>query len=603
MKKFLLPVLLLLSIASIGQYTQQQSYGGPKTLTNYPGGVKVYGSTTLGNFADTTAANADCCAKFSSGGFITTGTSLATQKFWMRNFTATGWLEVPTAASPAGANTWQQVLTAGRTGDSAIIDNAATGESYVIRNRNVSLGFPVMTLKPVSNNKNFAIDFMPTGTPGDFGANPITWGDWCDANVSSSAVLPVRVMRVGISSTHGVIQTEGYNGASARPMKFLIGTDNRIELSTTNTGTFNIGKINQIQSLSGDYVGYSLFNTNNAVAESNPIVFVGQDLGSSRFGYWRWNNNATSVLAQGYRLPNQTEIISNVGATGGLVLGSLSLNSKIDFVTSPDGFTNTRRMRVDSAGNVILGANLVSFFPTAAATTMDFRNSSGSAIRMGDASGTFSVIEFNASTYNLIFGLAGHGTGNPVLYLKQATNNAGMGGNTNPTARLHIGAGTTGAGTAPLKLTSGPLMTAAEAGAIEALNDDLYYTGSTGNRRTVITNDATQTLSNKFIAPRVVSMADATSFTPTSATADLNIHVNTQAVGTLTANAPSGSPVEGQLLELRIKSTNVQTFAWNAIYRGTLPTVTSGGDLTDYFLYQWNAVDTKWDFLTSSMGH
>ena len=52
--------------------------------------------------------------------------------------------------------------------------------------------------------------------------------------------------------------------------------------------------------------------------------------------------------------------------------------------------------------------------------------------------------------------------------------------------------GTTAAGTAPLKFTSGALMTAAEAGAVEFLTDKLYFTQTTGTTRlTVATyNDA-----------------------------------------------------------------------------------------------------------------
>lgn len=44
---------------------------------------------------------------------------------------------------------------------------------------------------------------------------------------------------------------------------------------------------------------------------------------------------------------------------------------------------------------------------------------------------------------------------------------------------ITLRAGTTTAGTAPLKLTSGSLMTAAEAGAIEFLTDKLYFTKTT----------------------------------------------------------------------------------------------------------------------------
>jgi len=46
--------------------------------------------------------------------------------------------------------------------------------------------------------------------------------------------------------------------------------------------------------------------------------------------------------------------------------------------------------------------------------------------------------------------------------------------------------GTTGAGTAPLKFVSGPLMTAAEAGAIEFLTDRLYFTQTTSTTRKVL---------------------------------------------------------------------------------------------------------------------
>ena len=55
------------------------------------------------------------------------------------------------------------------------------------------------------------------------------------------------------------------------------------------------------------------------------------------------------------------------------------------------------------------------------------------------------------------------------------TDNAVNGGHKTITVR----AGTTCAGTAPIKLTSGSLMTTPEAGAIEFLTDALYFTQTT----------------------------------------------------------------------------------------------------------------------------
>ncbi len=59
------------------------------------------------------------------------------------------------------------------------------------------------------------------------------------------------------------------------------------------------------------------------------------------------------------------------------------------------------------------------------------------------------------------------------------TDNAANGGHKTVT----IKAGTTSAGTAPLKFTSGPVMSTAEAGAMEYTGDMLYFTITTGTTR------------------------------------------------------------------------------------------------------------------------
>lgn len=143
----------------------------------------------------------------------------------------------------------------------------------------------------------------------------------------------------------------------------------------------------------------------------------------------------------------------------------------------------------------------------------------------------------------------------------------------------------------------------------EALKDSLDRYGRwksiTFDDGTSMTTAASTSASTA--APRIVSMADGTSFTPTADTADINTHINTQVVGALTANNPSGSPVDGQKLILRIKSTNTQTYTWGSGYRfsasnGTL-TVTSGDGLTDYVGLMYNAAASKWDVLSISMGY
>jgi hypothetical protein len=98
---------------------------------------------------------------------------------------------------------------------------------------------------------------------------------------------------------------------------------------------------------------------------------------------------------------------------------------------------------------------------------------------------------------------------------------------------------------------------------------------------------------------RVVTLADATTISPSANTGDVIKHVNTQSAGTLTVDNPTGSPVDGQLLTFRIKSTNAQTFAWGAAFRaGTiaLPTAHAGGGDTEYYVFIYNSADSKWDY-------
>lgn len=60
-----------------------------------------------------------------------------------------------------------------------------------------------------------------------------------------------------------------------------------------------------------------------------------------------------------------------------------------------------------------------------------------------------------------------------------------IGGNVNPTAALHLPAGSGSANTAPLKFTAGTLNSTPEAGAIEFDGTNLYYVNAAGVRKTI----------------------------------------------------------------------------------------------------------------------
>lgn len=108
------------------------------------------------------------------------------------------------------------------------------------------------------------------------------------------------------------------------------------------------------------------------------------------------------------------------------------------------------------------------------------------------------------------------------------------------------------------------------------------------------------------VSNRVVSYTDATSITINADTTDMAIMANTQAAGTFTLNAPTGTVVNGQKLLFRMTSTNVQTFSWNGVFRGStdlaLPTASSGAGKEDYLGFIYDSTSSKWDLIAKNFG-
>jgi hypothetical protein len=123
---------------------------------------------------------------------------------------------------------------------------------------------------------------------------------------------------------------------------------------------------------------------------------------------------------------------------------------------------------------------------------------------------------------------------------------------------------------------------------------------------TVVGTDTTQTLSNKNVQSRVVAIADGTSITINADTTDIATQANTQSAGTLTVNAPTGTPFNGQKLMLRLRSSSVQTFSWNAIFQGStdvaLPSASTGSSKYDYMGFIYNSTAAKWQLAAKNFG-
>lgn len=228
-----------------------------------------------------------------------------------------------------------RLIAAGGNSSDSLLINGGSEPSYWMRNRIVGLGFPVSVMMPKDNNKNIAFDIMPRGTPGDFSGNGIAWMDICNANVSPGAGA-VATARVGVTPNAVQFGSMSFGGASSLPVQFLANGINRIQLDVTgNSASFNIGKITQLQNIASDYVGSTIFNTNNATSGADAILFIGNDFASNRFVFGRWTNGA--FVHSGYRYPNSFELVANQGAINGITIGAIGDTASIRFVQNDGG--------------------------------------------------------------------------------------------------------------------------------------------------------------------------------------------------------------------------------------------------------------------------
>lgn len=105
-----------------------------------------------------------------------------------------------------------------------------------------------------------------------------------------------------------------------------------------------------------------------------------------------------------------------------------------------------------------------------------------------------------------------------------------------------------------------------------------------------------QTLTDKRINPRVSTTASTTTLTPNSDSFDV-VAVSAQAGG-ITIAQPSGTPVDGQRLVIRLRDNGTsRAITWNAAYSAyddDLPTATIVSS-TMIFEFMWNAATSKWD--------
>lgn len=116
----------------------------------------------------------------------------------------------------------------------------------------------------------------------------------------------------------------------------------------------------------------------------------------------------------------------------------------------------------------------------------------------------------------------------------------------------------------------------------------------------IVATDSDGKIDRSFLS-RVVSLIDAAVITPNANTTDIGILTLSQS--TTFAN-PTGTPTDGQLLQIRITSSTSRSISFGTAYEAasslTLPLATTGGGAEDWIAFRWNG--TKWKLVATTIG-
>lgn len=278
--------------------------------------------------------------------------------------------------------------------------------------------------------------------------------------------------------------------------------------------------------------------------------------------------------------------VSTAGGAGSFTNVTVSGTTTLSGLSASTALALNASKEVVSVTNTGTGNNVLATDPT-----MTLTNATGLPISTGVSglgTGIASALAVNVGTAGAPV-INGGALGTPAS--GTLTNVSGLPLSTGVTGTLPVGNGGTGATT----LTGVVIGNGASAFTVKT-NPTGAFVGTTD----------TQTLTNKTIQDRVVTISDGTSVTIDADTTDLATQANTQAAGTLTMNAPTGTPYNGQKLVFRLQSTNVQTFSWNGIFAGSsdqaLPTASSGSSKYDYMGFIYNSTASKWQLLAKNFG-
>ena len=401
--------------------------------------------------------------------------------------------------------------------------------------------------------------------------------------------------------------------------------------SPTVTGTWtNLGTVTTTAINGGTINGVTIGGSSPAAATVTNLTVNGNTILGDASGdtvqvkaaAWTLTNSPT-VTGTWANLGTVTTTAINGGTINGVTIGgssagaitgtsgtfsSLSDSGNLTFTGTANRITGdfsnaTYSNRVAFQTSTADSNTVVGVLPNGSATGSSYQVYNNSTL----TNASLASLEASSSAVTLASSIRGSGTYLPMAFNVNGSESLRL----LTTGAISFGSSGTAYGTSGQVLTSqgsgaAPTWTTNGSGTVTSitagtgLSGGTITTSGTVSIDTAVTVDVStaQTLTNKRITTRSLAAASATgTITPASDTYD---QVNYLLTGTVAFAVPSGTPTNGQKLNIRLYAASTQTVSWTTSSTGyrvigtTLPTSVASGK-TVYVGCVWNSTDSYWD--------